>query len=773
MFELHQDANWIVVETADVVAVYRSAAPQPLRGARPDLPQLQGFVVVTGSGGRQQVFAALYSRELKRGLVFQVREAQQPELPPDTLLQRAFARFSAHGFHLEPVNLKYGAAMREVVIRDIPVIASPETAQRALEQHAALQAELKWQAEANEENAPAGESDLSPARRAALDLARKERLGLTRAALRRLEEQRRGDALLTRIGHLFNGRPEEQDLPPGAEEVPAPSAAPEVNVPLPSTAIAESGSGAGELNGAEQEIAELAIASRQAAELIAAERTERERLAAEKSALEERTVALTKAVRQAARKARSEQEEVARLQARQAEAEALARAAQQAEQAAERDKESLNREKAAAEARASRLAEEVAAAVARADRDRSERDRLAAEKRAAEEQAGIMAANLQQVEERLDLERKLRAELVREKAEAEERLRELGEQVRQNAARAAAEAAARDTLARERAERERLAAEKAALEERAAQLAAVARQADAMAQTEREARERLAIEQREREILLAEKARLVAEKAALERQAAALAAAAAAAREETRAKGLDQEWLSAEKARLEQQAAELERVAKMAVEKAERERRDREALLAAKTLAEERLALLQRQETARKGGGAEPGKETLPRFPLQEKPAPPPPSAAPPRRQRTAVSGAPFIADLDQDGIACNPATDLLEVWQSINQTQLSLEGFPNQYASAWIIGWRRGGVPTLQVVFRLGSSQRTLVYRPAREPVGKEGWHALTRAALTFLQVAGLEMERLDLGESPQERGKLLTAIPVFVAPAGQVQGF
>lgn len=771
MFELQQDANWVVVETADVVAVYRSAAPQPLRGALPDLPLLQGFVVVTGSGGRQLVFAALYGRELKRGLVFQVRDAQHPELPPDILLQRALARFSAHGFHLEPVNLKYGAAMREVVIRDIPVIASPENARRALEQHAALQAELKWQAEANEGNEPAGESDLSPARRVALDLARKERLGLTRAALRKLEDQRRGEALLTRIGRVFNGRPDEGDLQGAA--VPATATPGEAAVLLPSTADGEAGKVSGEFTEAEQEIAELATATRQAAELIAAERAERERLAAEKSALEERTAALTRAVRQAARKARSEQEEVARLQARQAEAEAVASASQQAEQAAERDKECLTREKAAAEARATRLAEEVAAAVARADRDRSDRDRLAAEKQAAEEQAGIMAANLQQVEERLELERKLRADLVREKAEAEQRLRELGERVRQSAVQAAAEQAARDTLARERAERERLAAEKAVLEERAAKLAAVARQADEIAQTEREARERLAVEQREREILLAEKARLVAEKVALERQAADLAAAAAAAREETRAKQLDQEWLTAEKARLEQQAAELERVARMAVQKAERERRDREALLAAKALAEERLAHLQRQAAARAGPAVEAAAADMPSPLLQGKPTPAAAPVPPPRRQRAGVSGAPFIADLDQTGIACNPAQDVLEVWQSINQTQLSLEGFPNQYASAWIIGWRRSGVPTLQVVFRLGSSQRNLVYRPVREPVGQEGWRALTRAALTFLQVAGLEMERLALGDSPRERGKILAGVPVLVAPTERVQGF
>ena len=715
MFERCQDVSWIVAETAEVVAVYRAPAPQPLPGGLADLPPVQAFAVVTGSNGRQQVFAALYVKELKRALVFAVRDPQQADAPPDPLLQRVLTRFAAAGIHLDPVNLKYGAAMREVVVRDIPVLASPETAGKTAEQQAALEAELHRQAADLEEDSDVqeGEAELSATRRAALDLARKERQAQARSALRRLEERRGSDRLLERISRVFAGSPEGGTEDPA--EVGSVAALPEATE-----------AAADDLAVAEQEVVELAAAGRQAAALLAAERAERERLAAEKSLLEQRALKLAEAARQAAGKAQAGQEEVVRLKARHAEAESLVRttaeqanAFHQAEQAATRDKERLAREKAAAERRAAQLAREVAAAAECAARDQAERDRLAGEKLLAEEEAGRLAATLNQVEARLEQERLIREQLEREKAEAERRLGALLEIVRQAEERAAAGAAERERLGVERAEWERLTAEKSVLEKRAAALAETARKAVEQVRLERQARQRLAAEKLERESLLADKARL------------------------------------------EQQAVQLERMARMAIDKAERERRERELLLAAKARAEERLVALQRQAGAPAGTAAS-SPVLSPGSPLRGG------GSSQTQQRRGPVPGAFFVVDLELAGLPCDPVREVLEVQQSISLSQLSLEGFPNQYTSAWIVGLRHGSEALLRVVFRLNDSRRILVYRPARKPRGREGYALARQEATKFLRVAGLEMERLPLGNTPQERSRALAGLPFFL-PAGE----
>ena len=719
MFERCQDVSWIVAETAEVVAVYRAPAPQPLPGGLADLPPVQAFAVVTGSNGRQQVFAALYVKELKQALVFAVRDPQQPDAPPDPLLQRVLTRFAAAGIHLEPVNLKYGAAMREVVVRDIPVLASPETAGKAAEQQAALEAELHRQAADLEEESEVqeGEAELSATRRAALDLARKERLAQARSALRRLEEQRRSDLVLERISRVFAGSPE------GAAEDPA-------EVGSVAALPEDTEAAADDLAVAEQEVVELAAAGRQAAALLAAERAERERLAAEKSHLEQRAVRLAEAARQAAGKAQAEQEEVVRLKARHAEAESLVRttaeranAFHHAEQAATRDKERLAREKAAAEGRAAQLAREVAAAAECAARDQAERDRLAGEKLLAEEEAGRLAATLHQVEARLEQERLIREQLEREKVEAEMRLGALMKIVCQAEERAAAGAAERERLGVERAAWERLTAEKADLEKRAAELAETARKAVEQVRLERQARQRLAAEKLERESLLADKARL------------------------------------------EQQAVQLERVARMAIDKAERERSERELLLAAKARAEEGLVALQRQAGAPAGTAAS-APALAPGSPLRGG------ESNQGQQRRGPVPGAFFVVDLELAGLPCDPLREVLEVQQSISLSQLSLEGFPNQYTSAWIVGLRQGDEALVRVVFRLNDSRRILIYRPARQPPGTEGYALARQEATKFLRVAGLEMERIPLGKTPHERSRSLAGLPFFLPAADRAAG-
>jgi hypothetical protein len=145
-------------------------------------------------------------------------------------------------------------------------------------------------------------------------------------------------------------------------------------------------------------------------------------------------------------------------------------------------------------------------------------------------------------------------------------------------------------------------------------------------------------------------------------------------------------------------------------------------------------------------------------------PEPPPVAAPQPKTpSRTAVSGSFFQVDWDLEEIAYDTADDVLEVQQSVNMTQLSLEGFPNQYCTAYIVALQKGTGRQVHVAFRLASSDRVLVYSPPASPHDQKSYDQAMREADRFLRVTGIETESLPLGKSSQSRSRALSQIPVL----------
>lgn len=765
--QLREEA-WLYVEAvaAEVEAVYRSQETVELEAGKAPTLAVEALVCGIRKEEESRVYLVLHNKSCKRSLIYSVLAESEGKNGFDAALKTALAACQALGFSMGSINLKCSTAMREVVIRNIPVLLAPAAARKAAAQRAEMLAELERLAmepemdEATEEAA----GGLSPARRAAREKARQERQEEIKAAVKKLAAESDVDAceaatrraVRTRLaaivevtGGMVVSAPAHTELktPDGSMRRP-PSASPVALPPSKEAPPIEAGPATGE---------KLPLSvERQPAETQETQRLEREleRLLAEKAVVEQRVAELTATARQAAEEAERERAERERLEAEKAAAEKwaqeLAAATREAELRANAERvqrERLNAEKAAAEQRAAELAEAARTAEVRtqawrdeqqrqldmqAQRVQAEREQLLAEKAAAERQAAAMAEAVRDAEQKVEIERGEREQLLAEKAAAEQRARTLAEAVRQVEFQVSANQAEKEQLAlaqadRERSEREQLVAEKLAAERRAAELTEAVQLAERQFAVERAERERLNVE-----------------KMAAERRAAELAEAA-------------------------RRAAELAEAARQAALRAEQERRERERLEAEKAQAESRLQLQPAVALQAEPKLSEPGRrrEALPSlgglFAHSAKTPEPPVSPAPKMVSRPAVSGAFFQVDPELAVIACESVDDVLEVQQSISMTQLSLEGFPNQYCMAYVVALKKGAARQVHVAFRLTTSDRILIYSPPKPPRDQQAYARAMQEALRFLRVTGIETERVPLGKSPQSRRRALDQIPVL----------
>lgn len=96
---------------------------------------------------------------------------------------------------------------------------------------------------------------------------------------------------------------------------------------------------------------------------------------------------------------------------------------------------------------------------------------------------------------------------------------------------------------------------------------------------------------------------------------------------------------------------------------------------------------------------------------------------------------------------------------------QLSMEGYPNQYCGAYVLGLRREEGFAVNVVFRLCDSSRLLVYVHGRPLANQGAYRRALQEARRFLQVVGMETEPCLLPAAPRSRAQLLARFPIFAA--------
>jgi len=114
--------------------------------------------------------------------------------------------------------------------------------------------------------------------------------------------------------------------------------------------------------------------------------------------------------------------------------------------------------------------------------------------------------------------------------------------------------------------------------------------------------------------------------------------------------------------------------------------------------------------------------------------------------RRPPPAGAIFGVDWDLECVPCQSPEDVIELHQSICNAQLTLEGYPTQYCSAYIVVLRENGGRQLFMVFRLPQEDRFLVYRPVKKPSSSGELSSVIKEAHKFLQVVGVETETIKL---------------------------
>lgn len=222
-------------------------------------------------------------------------------------------------------------------------------------------------------------------------------------------------------------------------------------------------------------------------------------------------------------------------------------------------------------------------------------------------------------------------------------------------------------------------------------------------------------------------------------------------REIVDAERFEQELLVREKAAAERRIEELE-------EEAEGLKLEVERLAAAKATAE--LRLLEGEGTP-KEGAAHPGCGDMPvssysaeRTAPRQVPRRPPPK------------GAFFHVDWEMPAVDYESPKDILDVYQSMNMSQLSLEGYHGQHCSAWIVGVKKGRTRQVYVVFGLVESGLNLVYKPAKPVRDSPDYTKALDEAVKFLEVVGYLPEKMSMGNTLGERGTILRSIPVLQGP-------
>ena len=114
--------------------------------------------------------------------------------------------------------------------------------------------------------------------------------------------------------------------------------------------------------------------------------------------------------------------------------------------------------------------------------------------------------------------------------------------------------------------------------------------------------------------------------------------------------------------------------------------------------------------------------------------------------RRPPPAGATFGVDWDLEHLPCSSLDQVVEAYQSICNAQLTLEGYSTQYCSAYIFVLKENGGRQLYMVFNLPQEGRFLIYKPIKKPASSSEIQQLLKEAHKFLQVVGVETERIDL---------------------------
>ena len=180
----------------------------------------------------------------------------------------------------------------------------------------------------------------------------------------------------------------------------------------------------------------------------------------------------------------------------------------------------------------------------------------------------------------------------------------------------------------------------------------------------------------------------------------------------------------------------LQALVQSAGERLELERIETKKQAQACAAAERRIAELEEALRNREGSAGTP--MAVPKKPAVD--------ALLPHELRPAPkSGALFRPDWDLNGLPCKGPEQVLQAWSSVFNVQLSLEGYPSQFCSAFLAVLKVGKQKQLFVMFNLKASKHILVCVPSKPPTDDASLNKALDEGRKYLLMSGFELEKID----------------------------
>ena len=690
----YESEGCLEVADEEIVELYRSTRTVVLPASGNCAFRLQAVLCLRDIDPLRRAQVSFYCRDLKRALQFKITATSNKEL-----VQQGLKDLNAFGLQMEAVNLKLSSALRQVVLQDIPGLLSPEQAERQRSQKKARLAEIEAILQQN----PRGDAGIKTLRK--LDAERREEEQLTSliAALvgkfvpkdmAGADEQslnHQDTELAERLAETEAMLGEERTRLERTERI---LAAAETRIQELEEKLVEVETRAAKVLNNKQDIVKLegrikALTTElgSARELISAEQEKPQRLTGDLKAASERA--------DAAEKRKTELE----IELEQALAELANEKSAQNEHGAETA--AIEQELTAAREHAALLEKELKKAEKKAKHNARDEQRIADFRKRLE------AYEKEQQASKLDIEqeRDLRKHLEQQVSDYERRVTELEKKL----------ADAEQPLSKP------VEAEAPALENKEISRLKTDLQ-EAIERAEAEKQDRVALndqlKEAHRNIEVLEKTLRESRQNGEDRETARQAAA------ETLQFSELAEKLKLAESRLEQELVEQKKSVSAVAEAQER------IVELEKELLEAREACKGLENSASLRGKEQEPVPSSKKLPHELKPAP--------------QKGALFHPDWKLAGLPCKSADQVIDAWESTFNVQLSLEGYPSQYCTAFLVMIEATETKQLFMLFRLKKNNHTLVMVPAEPPADDAAMGNMLREGKRFLQLSGFVLEPL-----------------------------
>ena len=106
--------------------------------------------------------------------------------------------------------------------------------------------------------------------------------------------------------------------------------------------------------------------------------------------------------------------------------------------------------------------------------------------------------------------------------------------------------------------------------------------------------------------------------------------------------------------------------------------------------------------------------------------------------------GAFFRPDWDLQGLPCSSTGQVFKAWETVFNVQMSIEGYPSQYCMAYMVVLKQGKQKKLYLLYRLKKNKHTLICIPAKRPKDEGSLQKAIKEGLDFLRKSGFEMDEM-----------------------------